>query len=381
MHSMGACSSQGDEMYSDEGEFIAERKCIALAGGSRCWYTYAPPSAANATSPVPLVVDLHGQGGCSTGMARQSGWRQKAASEGFYVAWPQGSTEFAGLTYEASWNAGTCCGGARDFEVDDVRFLTVMVENELERRSNADPTRIYFAGHSNGCMMAQRMAYDMSYYVSAVACFSGYLVIDPEATSIAKPSGFVATSVLFVIGADDTTVPWDASTVAGTTYPGGLRNLDYWQSLNGCSGSADITHGSRFGFPGTSYESTGCTNGTEVQAIEATGVGHQVGLTPFGQDTEALPMLHLAWDFVSGFSKPYVTTPLPRLSSLTSAMIFSFFVVGIIGVALVAALAYVLSVEWRRASYERAPEGAADEKAPGGGTYGEGRTKKGEYHG
>ena len=80
-----------------------------------------------------------------------------AEQNNFILVTPQG--------VEKSWNAGRCCGQARaaKLNVDDVSFLRMVAADVLAAEPGVDPTRVYFAGHSTGCMMAQRMALDYGY--------------------------------------------------------------------------------------------------------------------------------------------------------------------------------------------------------------------------
>ena len=50
-----------------------------------------------------------------------TGLQSMAEREGFAVASPTGTAKFPGGRF-ATWNAGGCCGDARDRGVDDVGF-------------------------------------------------------------------------------------------------------------------------------------------------------------------------------------------------------------------------------------------------------------------
>ena len=72
----------------------------------------------------------------------------------------------------ATWNAGNCCGGARDQNVDDVGFIRQIVAN-LTRQMNVDRQRIYATGMSNGGLMSYRLACEMSDVFKAIAPVAG----------------------------------------------------------------------------------------------------------------------------------------------------------------------------------------------------------------
>ena len=75
--------------------------------------------AALAADGAPLVVVLHGARGTAADMRANLGWDALADREGIVVAYPDGR--------DRTWNAGRCCGPARDRGVDDVGFLDALV--------------------------------------------------------------------------------------------------------------------------------------------------------------------------------------------------------------------------------------------------------------
>ena len=78
---------------------------------ARSAYVYLPPAAA--ASAVPMVVVVHGLRMTPRSMDDATGWTALARREGFAVTFPQGYGEKPGPAgYQASWNAGTCCGPA-----------------------------------------------------------------------------------------------------------------------------------------------------------------------------------------------------------------------------------------------------------------------------
>jgi len=118
-----------------------------------------------------------------------SGWIEQADENGFTLLAPQGTDQ--------SWNAGDCCGGAEDNDVDDVDFLEKIV-----RDTTGDKTRVYVGGHSNGCAMAQRFAAEKSDLVAAVACHAFYLLME-------APENYSGVSILTILGEDDEDVLYD----------------------------------------------------------------------------------------------------------------------------------------------------------------------------
>jgi len=102
--------------------------------GKRCWWTYVPAKvkAADSNLKVPLIIDMHGGGGCANHQALSSGFRELAdsldAEDSFIVVWPQG--------YDQQW--GTCgsdCDKTKEaakdgksiHDIDDLEFLSSLV--------------------------------------------------------------------------------------------------------------------------------------------------------------------------------------------------------------------------------------------------------------
>jgi polyhydroxybutyrate depolymerase len=71
------------------------------------------------------------------------------------VVFPNGYSRLGGML--ATWNAGTCCGGAEKNEVDDVGFIREVI-HRMEHQASIDPKRIFATGMSNGAMMSWRLA-------------------------------------------------------------------------------------------------------------------------------------------------------------------------------------------------------------------------------
>ncbi len=139
--------------------------------------------------------------------------------EGFVAVFPNGFSRFKTGRF-ATWNAGTCCGAARDRNIDDVGFIRQLVA-KVTGQMNIDRNRIYATGMSNGGLMSYRLACEMSDVFKAIAPVAG-----TDNTRSCTPS-----HVLFTGGAGpdarDKSVVTDFTSVAGT--------VSKWVRLNGCS--------------------------------------------------------------------------------------------------------------------------------------------------
>ena len=247
-------------------------ECIQHGGLERCWRTYVPHKL---SSPVRVVMDLHGYSNNMMQTELYTGWRQIAEAEGVVVVWPQGTAALAGQPDpNSSWNAGSCCGAASDKAagIDDVGFLRKAAE-AVAAAHGADVSRhVYWAGHSNGCAMAQRMAAQANDVVAAVGCHAAYLLLEDDQMPTADSYGTKPVPVIHVHGTADGVVGYE-----GFPYPSSpfnaMNNLARWATLNGCpSPSAPKHHevGNELKF----LWHEGCAGSTEVELITLPGVGH-----------------------------------------------------------------------------------------------------------
>ncbi|MBI5752572.1 MAG: prolyl oligopeptidase family serine peptidase [Hydrogenophilales bacterium] len=136
-------------------------------------YLVHVPQKYRAATPAPVVLAFHGGGGDMNYMATDKyyGLISKAEAEGFVVAFPSGFSKLKSGKF-ATWNAGTCCAGARDQEVDDVGFVRKIVGN-VTSQINIDRKQIYATGMSNGGMMSYRLACEMADTFKAIAAVAG----------------------------------------------------------------------------------------------------------------------------------------------------------------------------------------------------------------
>jgi poly(3-hydroxybutyrate) depolymerase len=136
------------------------------------------------------VVVLHG---LATKLARTeeiTGLTELGRDRGFDVVYP------AGL--RGSWNAGWCCGWARENGVDDVDYLAGVIRGLRLRGIR----QVYLAGFSNGGMMAYRYACALG----PASGVDGLLVV--AGTYESSETCHYTGHVLHVHGLADHTVPY-----------------------------------------------------------------------------------------------------------------------------------------------------------------------------
>jgi len=144
-------------------------------------YIVHVPAHAPSGQPAPMLLALHGGGGDMDYQADNYGLKQKADEAGFIVVFPSGYSRFpSGIL--ATWNAGNCCGQARDKQVDDVGLLRAVIER-VSRQTSIDRNRVYATGMSNGAMMAYRLACELPTMIRGIAPVAG-----TDNTKICNPS-------------------------------------------------------------------------------------------------------------------------------------------------------------------------------------------------
>ncbi len=183
-------------------------------------YSLQVPKEADAQTPLPLVVLLHGYGVNGLGQDILFPFSSVRDQEGFLYALPDGTADQKGKRY---WNATDDEARA---PVDDVAFLTELVA-DVARAHPVDPQQVFLVGHSNGAFMALRLACERPEVFAGVVSIAGAAPMDVTACPAGQP-----VSVLQIHGTRDTFVAYEGA--AG--YPGARGTADRFASRNGCRG-------------------------------------------------------------------------------------------------------------------------------------------------
>ena len=169
--------------------------------------------------PAPLLFVLHGFGGTASMMSDASGIDESFADRYDLrpiVVYPNGTGAESGLPQ--SWNAGGCCPFSTFDFVDDVAFFDQLID-ALTMEYDIDPERVWVVGHSNGGMMAYRLACELSTRITAIGVAAGAMMID--SCSPTQP-----VSALHVHGELDTVVPLLGGDIAGIVFPSAQQSVD-----------------------------------------------------------------------------------------------------------------------------------------------------------
>ncbi len=193
----------------------------------------------SAGAPTALVILLHGGGGSGQNMAEQTGFDRVAARERLVAVYPFGSGALSD-SFLLTWNAGHCCADALRRNVDDIRFLSLLIDH-LVASGKVDPARIYVTGLSNGGMMAHRAGIELADKVTAIAPVISSVFGDEPLREYAMPT-------LILNGGTDTRVKAEGGALTGFAFSGNPADLptrpiaeqgEYWAVVNGCSGFSD----------------------------------------------------------------------------------------------------------------------------------------------
>ncbi|HVP27936.1 MAG TPA: PHB depolymerase family esterase [Myxococcota bacterium] len=236
---------------------------LAVGGRTRTYAFYRPGGA----GPFPLVLALHGRFGDGQGQDRMSGFAKLGAAERFIVIYPDG--------FERSWNDLRHAGPAAEAGIDDVAYLTALVDSFVRERG-ADPARVYAVGLSNGGFMAQTLGCAESARLAAIGSVAA--TVSEGMVEHCRPTA--ALPVMLVLGTDDPLVPWRGGAI-GQDRGSALSGEDsaaWWADTDGCR-----TPPERMELPdvdprdGTRVSRAlyaPCRDGVEVRLYAVEGGGH-----------------------------------------------------------------------------------------------------------
>ena len=167
---------------------------ITIEGMQPRTYYLNVSSAYSASASTPLLVALHSRTSTAKTILIDSQILTWAESMNFIVA------GLNGAVYEdvSSWNAGNCCTNSTTYEENDLLFVSTVIDH-VSSQYSVDKSRIWAMGHSNGGMMAYRLACDLSEKITGIAVVTGALM-DPTC-SPTKP-----VSILHIHGNLDPTI-------------------------------------------------------------------------------------------------------------------------------------------------------------------------------
>lgn len=181
------CASPA-EVAAEAGPDGHERVILA-SGGQERWYLRRLPPAHDASSPVPVVLDLHGYSEGAEVHVVMSDLGTFGDTAGFVTITPQGQGPVP------RWDV--------DLDGADVAFVGDLLD-EVEATLCVDTNRVYVTGLSNGAFLTSAVACRYAARVAAVAPVAG--VRDIDGCDPDRPVPVVAFH-----GTDDEFVTFDGS--------------------------------------------------------------------------------------------------------------------------------------------------------------------------
>lgn len=205
-------------------------------------------------TPVPLVIALHGSNSSGAALETLSGYDDVADREGFVVAYADGlGVDNGNGTVERSWNSGGCCEPATSVGVDDVAFVTQLIDRLIDQYP-IDPSRVFVVGHSNGAIMAQMLGCRIADRLAGIASVAGALD-DSQSCWPSRPVPF-----LELHGTADQHVAWDA----------GSSSVSLWRRFDNCADRSDQTRAE--GVTTSSWSE--CADGATVSFVSIDNAEH-----------------------------------------------------------------------------------------------------------
>lgn len=236
------------------------------------WRTFMThlPSGYSSSITYPLVLCFHG--GQSGTQSSRLGWQavaymsklsQKADAEGFIVVYPEGTV----INNNRTWNAGGCCQPATGNNIDDVGFVSLLIDT-LKNRYPIHSKKVFASGSSNGAMLCYRLACELSDKITAIATVSGtqeYVPCNPMRK----------IPIISFHSKVDAAVPYQGGIgqgPSGTDFTSQDSTLRIWTAKNECATRDTVVNGGSTGF--TQIRIHNCRCSVEVHHFATTDGGH-----------------------------------------------------------------------------------------------------------
>lgn len=262
--------------------------------GVRRSYFLRVPAGYDGSSALPVVLAVHGAFSTARELESLARLGRLADRDGFLVIYPQG----IGLgDFFRHWNSGHCCGKARTLDLDDVGFALGAVD-DAARRIPLDRGRLYVMGHSNGGMLAYRIAAEHPEAVAAVAVVSGTIGGTPSADEreweVRRPARPVP--VLAIHGRADESIPYDGGRGGashGTSSTISVaRSIALWVDAGRCAPRPAFE--TMNGGPVQKESWSACADDAEVVLYSLDGWGHE---WPDGAALPGFDATEIIWQF------------------------------------------------------------------------------------
>jgi polyhydroxybutyrate depolymerase len=264
-------------------------------GNTRKYREYVP-SNYDGSSPVPLIIALHGLGDNINNFSGV-GFQIVADTAGFITVYPEALVD--PLTQSTAWNSGAGLAGfSLNADVDDVGFINALIDT-VSAHYNIDQSRVYATGFSMGGFMSNRLACELNDRIASIASVAGTI----GGVLNCNPGNEIP--VCHFHGTDDTNVGY--GTPEGTTDNTFGTNvadwISFWTNNNGCGNivlEGQFPNTFNDGYTIDYLEYGGCTNNNRVVHYKINGADH-VWLPDNQNGTDIFYVVEI-WKFFLGLS-------------------------------------------------------------------------------
>ncbi len=257
-------------------------------GGLTRSYKEHVPTIYNPSTPVPLMICLHGLGDNMTNFMG-IGMNQLANTENFIVLTPQAVNS----PFGTAWNSGASYMGYQiNASIDDLGFIEKLIDTTMSLY-NIDSSRVYAMGFSMGGFMCHRLACELNNRIAAIASVAGTIGASLNCT----PGR--AVPVCHFHGTKDSTVYYNGNMYGMDAVP----LVQFWVNNNNCDTTPqiiDIPDVAQDGFTIKHFIYDNGDDNTMVEHYRVDSADHQWIYPPNNDMSYTLAI----WDFVKRFSLP-----------------------------------------------------------------------------
>lgn len=281
------------------------------SGGLTRDYLLYVPAIYDGSTPVPLLLNLHGYTSNNIAQLFYGDFRSIADTANFLMVVPNGTMDPNGNRFWNTFNTGS--------PVDDVGFMSDLIDT-LEAVYNIDRNRIYSTGMSNGGFMSYALACELNDRIAAIASVTGSMT----ATNLAACQPDRPVPVMEIHGTADGTVPYNGNGPAQGGFVPIPTLVNAWVAFNHANPTPTFTQvpntNTTDGTTAERYVYSGGDNGSTVEHYKIIGGGHtwpgaifNIGVT--NQDIDASKEI---WRFFSQYRLDVLTASKEPITTATN---------------------------------------------------------------
>ena len=232
---------------------------LTVEGKTTRQYFLVAPDSYDPTTPLPILIGLHGINGSPASFRDQFLFGALASEYKYVGIFPLGWGDE--VNSNPTWNSGSCCLSAMVANINDVEFIQAIIQ-EVKKNYFVDESRIWAVGFSAGGMMAYKLGCDLASVVTAIGVVSGTLMQDPcnpvAPISIIHLHGELDDAIPVLGGGQYSTPPIRAGVLTAAGIFGCTPTLDSPNEINAIETST-----------------WSCSYGTEVRLNVYKGIEHE----------------------------------------------------------------------------------------------------------